>query len=66
MEFCLRIYYSSQRENGRGFIVEYEVHCVVIPDQTEAITVRIMCIFAVYQLHAEMKNILITCISLNI
>ena len=66
MEFCLRIYYSSQRENHYGYVVGYEVHCVIIPDQTETIAVRIMCIFAVYQLHAEMKNILITCISLNI
>jgi len=44
LEFCLRIYYSSQTENWHGLIVQYQVDCVIIPDQTETIAVRIVCI----------------------
>ena len=42
LEFCLRVYYYDAKINYFGVIVQYRVDCVIIPDTTESIAVRIV------------------------
>ena len=44
LEFCLRIYYCDEKKTGFfGLILlQYRVDCVIVPDTTESIAVRIV------------------------
>jgi len=42
LEFCLRIYYCDARKSYLEYTMQYRVDCVIIPDATEIIAVRIM------------------------
>ena len=61
LEFCLRIYYWDEKEDfsdDSQIVVQYRVDCVIIPDKTEIIAVRILILkcMCIHQLHCVLLN----------
>jgi len=61
LEFCLRIYYWDEEKDYSGFdwtVLQYRVDCVIIPDKTEIIAVRIMILkcMCIHELHCVLLN----------